>query len=210
MRPLIVAPLVTAALAATAAAAEAQQPSAGALLQRLEQAHRGRTADERPAVEAILEQASSAAPARVDSLLSGLQQLAVASDSRRVRTVAVTALATAGGEDRPAPAAGVVERLMEVYRTADDALIRAEALALVAHQADRAAAVQALRGVATQEPAELRADDAGRCAIWGLASMDAEDTLRELHRSGAVREAEARRALQVIADSLGWESAAGL
>ena len=210
MRLLIVAPLVTSALVASASSAAAQQPSADALLQRLEQAHRDRTADEQPAVAAVLEQAASAAPARVDSLLSGLQRLATGSDSRRVRTVAVTALATAGGEDRPSPAAGVVARLMDVYRTADDALIRAEALALVAHQADRAAAVQALRGVATQEAAELRADDAGRCAVWGLASLDAEDTLRELHRTGAVREAEARRALQVIADSLGWERAGGL
>ena len=115
---------------------------------------------------------------------------------------AVDVLAASGrreGGGKPYP--GAYPRLLRIVETADDTGLRGRALFAIAHQPDTAQALRMLRSVAvSNNPAAMMAvrDLAGYLGERGLG------VLRELHKSGEVKDLWAQRELAHNARKYGW------
>jgi hypothetical protein len=142
--------------------------------------------------------------ARIDSVLTALELLAVSSDHARTRSVAAVTLSTAGDQSLPNPLPGVADRLIRIYRRSEDPLVRSTLIGLpLTRQADRSRVVNFLASIAVEPSLETRnhwGDNSAR-AVQNLALMGESGSreLRRLYQSGQVQSPEARRVLDVLA-----------
>jgi hypothetical protein len=105
--------------------------------------------------------------ARVDSVIDGLERIALASGSQFVRGQAVAALSMAGSDDAPIP--GVFERAINIYNRSDSHQVRGMIIGYMSHQRDRAKALSFLRSVAMEDPEQT--DDLPFLAVNTLSEM---------------------------------------
>lgn len=140
------------------------------------------------------------AQATVDSILSGLENLALNADVQRVRTAAATSLVFTGDTRRPDHLPGAFARSMRVYRQSRDPLVRATMLPILPFYAEQGQVVAFLKSVATQSPSEQDYPDASSQAISALTYMGQEGraALRELHESKGVRDPAAEALLRYV------------
>ncbi|MBB4637772.1 hypothetical protein [Longimicrobium terrae] len=147
-----------------------------------------------------------AAPARRDSLLNGLQRLALESDDPNVRLDATNYFGTAGSWRQRI---SIVEGLRRIYQSRDSLRLRSMVLDKMPQQADRAAAVGFLRSVAA-EPDLNGTDpihglftngDRRTQALARLSEMgeDGAAALRAMHRSGEAKSPQAKIILNDMA-----------
>ncbi len=140
-------------------------------------------------------------PVVVDSILDGLERLALTSDNQRVRIAAAIWLGTPGEMDPPRP--GIVDRLSRVYRTCDDQAVRRALVGPAFSQRDTAAALQFLEMVARDDRPEDRGSDEppARGAVQYLARLGPRGraVLERLQREGGVKNPVARANLNYLA-----------
>jgi hypothetical protein len=132
---------------------------------------------------------------KLDSVLDGLEKLALTAESEFVRGSAAASLASAGTADNPLP--NVLERIIAVYRRADDPLVRRMILGRMNIQKDRSRAIAFLRTVATESSANEDYEDASWEAVSMLNLMGSEGraVLIDLRDKGALRTPKARGAV---------------
>jgi hypothetical protein len=118
----------------------------------------------------------------------------------RVASAAIVAIGTAGSSQEAHPAPGQTARLLRIYHAAGDEGRRYGVLSQLGNATDRPRAVAFLRGIATQPPTGDD-DPLVVASIRALALLGDEGaaTLRELHRANAVRDPNARFALEAFA-----------
>lgn len=153
---------------------------------------------------------SNSPPARKDSLIDGLERLALTSSFRNVRHIATARIAVAGQVGRPvAPRAGLLSRLQRIYWGNTAWLVRSTILDSMPLQAERRAAAAFLRSVAA-EPDTSSAmgphgyfshGDLRTHALARLAEMGEEGraVLQAMHRSREARSPQARLVLDDMA-----------
>jgi hypothetical protein len=146
---------------------------------------------------------------RVDSLLNGLERLALTDGDERVRQAASSLFLMAGEQDTPHPVLGLVPRIGRIYRANPaGGIVRFTIRHHMPLQADRRAAATLLRSIA----AELGSnpgpdvDDMGNPrieALAGLRQMGAEGraALQAMHRSGEARAPRVRTILREMAQA---------
>ena len=127
----------------------------------------------------------------VDSVLAGLENLALNGDPDLVRGEAAMALSLAGSEKHPI--AGLFEKVVQVYQRSNSHLVRVTVIRYVARGQDRARAIEFLKSTATT-PAPPRFDAAPFLAAQELSFMGAEGRaiLSKLYANGAIRDVRAR------------------
>ena len=144
--------------------------------------------------------------ARRDSLLDGLERLALTSDSEHVRHSATSNFAVAGTTEVPFPKEGIVPRLMRIYQSKNAPLVQLSIRNYLPVQADRPAAAALLRSIAAgPDPfAGQRPDPIGDDrveALHRLSEMGEEGraVLQAMHRNGEARSPWARTVLEQMA-----------
>jgi HEAT repeat protein len=137
--------------------------------------------------------------ADVQSLLQGLEQLALTATPPRLRAEAAFRLSIPGSHRTSRPLPGMFARLERVYRASSDPLVRSVVVDAMGDLADRREAVAFLEQVAAQHPPAF-AGAAGR-AMASLLTMGDEGRagLKRLHETGAVRDPEAKGDLATLA-----------
>ena len=163
----------------------------------------GSVGESRAILRQLKETRSDAALGAVaDVLMDYIVSKASPTVSLSARQNALDVLAASGRRDgggKPFP--GAYPRLVRIVESADDSGLRASALFHIAHQPDTAQALRMLRGVAVSnnEVAMVAVRDlAGYLGDRGLA------VLRELYRSGEVKDLWAQRELAHNARKYGW------
>lgn len=141
--------------------------------------------------------------AYVDSLLVGLEQIALTSDDESLRTRATSKLVgTASDRYGMVPIPGAMQRIRRIYRQTSDPAVRSLIVASLSRVADRTAAVAWLREIARQGPKTEDFPDAAHQAITTLIATGEEGraVLRELHRNRAsLPDPKVRVDLEVLA-----------
>jgi hypothetical protein len=148
--------------------------------------------------------------ARQDSLLNGLERLAVTSNDSNVRRRAAYWIAFAGTGGRAvSPVKGVCSRLARIYRARDDAGVRLAIRNGMPLQAERRAAAAFLRSLAVEPDSSggngvegyFSIGDPRTEALARLAEMGEEGraVLQAMHRSGEARSPQARMILDDMA-----------
>lgn len=130
--------------------------------------------------------------ATLDSVVDGLERLALESKSDLVSSSAAAALASAGSTDRPLP--GSLQRTLAVYKRSGSGLVRRVVLGLMYNQHDRAGAIVFLKSVASQDPARPDFADAPLEAVSTLSYMGLQGriALSELRSQGVLRDPAAK------------------
>lgn len=146
---------------------------------------------------------------RQDSLLHGLERLALTSDNANVRQLATIKIATAGDIGRTPARTGVLPRLLRIYRTDRSWIVRALIRDQLPRQAERRAAAAFLRSVAAEPDSSAGMGPHGYFshgdprieALARLAEMGEEGraVLQAMHRSGEARSPQARITLDGMA-----------
>jgi hypothetical protein len=148
--------------------------------------------------------------ARRDSVLDGLESMALTSESRETRQAAALYLAVAGESERTPPMAGIVERLLRIYRGNPTWLVRSTVMDQLPRQHERHAAAAFLRTVAAERDTSTRVSpvhghftqgDLRTAALARLAEMgdDGRAVLQAMHRNGEARSPQARIVLDDMA-----------
>lgn len=176
-------------------------PAVPVMLARLDSDHPGPSG---PAagIGAVLRHADRLPVAMIDSVLDGLQRLALTSPRPEVRTHAVGLLATAGKHWPKARSLQAGNRLAAIYRGTSDPDLKALLVGLsLAWLAEPGPALPVLRDVATQAESRQDFPEASVWAVESLARMGdpGRAVLRDLHRRGAVRSVAARSRLDALA-----------
>lgn len=191
---------LTASLAPTASAQDRPaKGSAAAVLARFERAYRtdSATTDANGQLRTLLWSGDRSRPAFTDSLLSGLENLALKSEDRDIRVNATTTLASAGYQvDHPVP--NVFDRVARIYRSTDDWSVRMHIILSSSWMAERSKAIRLLKSVAAQHGTSRDYEDAPWHAVGSLHKMGAEGrvALRDLQRQGTVRDPKAQGFVQ--------------
>jgi len=110
--------------------------------------------------------------ARVDSVIDGLERLALSADPQFVGSSAAAALTIAGAAESALP--GIFGRVLSVYRRSSSAVVRGMILQCMYYENDRGRAIAFLKSVAAQDPANRDFDGAPFMAAMALREM-AED-----------------------------------
>jgi hypothetical protein len=134
--------------------------------------------------------------------MRGLEHLALNPASpQRLRASAVMNLALLGSRRKSHPVAGTFDRLQRIYQQTKDPTARALVVVGMSDVVERAKALRFLEAVAAQEPAKADFPGAASRALGSLLAMDDEgrSVLQRLHRTGAVRDPEARMELATLA-----------
>lgn len=123
----------------------------------------------------------------VDSVIAGLEMLAVSAEPELVRSEAAVALASAGSDDHPIP--GVFEKKVQLYQRSNSNLVRGMIIAYIDSGQERTRAIDFLKATATS-PAPPRFDAAPFLAAQHLSFMGAEGRaiLTELYASGRLKD----------------------
>lgn len=131
--------------------------------------------------------------ALVDSLVLGLEQLALTGAHENIRSAAVSTLVFMG-RDLP----DGTERVIRIFERSNDQRVRGNVLVLLPMTSQKSRALGFLRRVAVRSGGP---QDEPAKAITSLAHLgsDGQAVLRELHASGAVRSQEARSRLTALA-----------
>jgi hypothetical protein len=131
----------------------------------------------------------------------GLEQLALTSDSPRLRTSSTFSLSQLGSRGRPHPVAGTMERLERIYQRSTDPAVRSMVVVSLYDVSERPEALAFLERVAKQAPGNQDFPGAASRALGSLVLMGDEGraVLRRLHQTGAVRDADARLELDNLA-----------
>lgn len=143
----------------------------------------------------------------VDSLLNGLENLAVHHPVETVRNLATLWIAQAGEAERQTPHPRVMDRLTRIYDQSRDRKPDYVLIASVRKQADSTAAIAFLRRVASEpdrhaEPGHAHeVHTSASLAVHTLAQMGdrGRGVLRELHVQGRVTDPFARGVLNRLA-----------
>jgi hypothetical protein len=151
----------------------------------------------------------AASPAARDSLLDGLERLAVASDHPQVAFFAAEVMVEAGSREQLRPLAGIVPRLERIYRGTGSGYVRRGIRGRAYLLADRPSAARLLASIAVGAGSA----DAGQVDFGGVDSPRLEalrelavmgtagrDALMDLHRRDAVRDPLARDFLRQLAN----------
>lgn len=186
------------------------------LLRQLDQGTRGQlpkynqSATE-SAIEEIVEHRGRLPRARVDSVLTGLEQLA-RSDNEEVRLSAIMLLAGFGrASSTRQPLPGMYARLARVYETTRDAQLRAIIVEAIPRLAEREQALPFLIALANAPAAQRPFPGADIVAIRALSHTgDAGvSALRRLYERGElrdVRDVETQVLLDNLARTRGWSA----
>lgn len=150
-----------------------------------------------------------ASGARRDSLLNGMERLALTGRTRDIRHAGALYLAVAGTFDMPTPARGVVARLVRTYRVQDDPAVRLTIRNQLPLQVERPAAAAFLRAIAAEPDSSsgrgphgyFSHGDPRTEALARLAEMGevGRAVLQAMHRSGEARSPQARITLDNMA-----------
>lgn len=126
--------------------------------------------------------------ARVDSVINGLETLALTAESQDVRTQAAAALGLGASAQRGL--AGMFDRELRVYRNSTSGLVRGVILHFMSDQTERERAILFLRSIATQGPEHQDFDGAPLIAATKLSEMGAEGrgVLADLHEKQLLRD----------------------
>jgi hypothetical protein len=135
----------------------------------------------------------------LNSVIEGLQEVALSQRSPRLRAVAIMYLASSGSRDALHPRPGTVARLERIYRQSNNALVRASVVTGLARSAEHHEALAFLEDVAARESQDF--PGAPQAALTAIASHADEGTglLRRLHQAKAVHDPQARLWLDQVA-----------
>jgi len=147
---------------------------------------------------------------RQDSLLTGLEQLALKSVDTKVQQAAALEIAAAGEIGRgPPPIPNALPRLVRIYRRHDDPALRLTIRNQMPLQVERRAAAAFLRSIAAEPDTSAGTGPHGYFshgdprteALARLAEMGEEGraVLQAMHRSGEARSPQARIMLDNMA-----------
>jgi hypothetical protein len=140
--------------------------------------------------------------AKVDSVLDGLERLALGSAVATVRRSATSTLGLAGYKQLPDRVEGIVLRLEGLYHASADGVVRTIIVAGMDRQGETGAAIDFLKRAAQDSRPGDSDDPPARWAVETLARMDTEEAravLHELHTAGAAQHPAARGYLRYIA-----------
>jgi len=137
--------------------------------------------------------------AEVNTVLQGLEDVALSSAPARSRAQAALLMATPGSTKVARPLAGVFPRLAQVYDRTTDPLVRSSVIAAMGLLADRRETTGFLEVVAKTEPP-------GGLAGRAVASLDVmgdegRAALKRLHDSKAMKDSEVQGDLERIANN---------
>jgi hypothetical protein len=129
--------------------------------------------------------------ARVDSILDGLEQIALTAEPRFTGSTAAAALAHAGSVEKAPP--GVFDREVRVYAKSKHPIVRLTILNTMFEQKERARALAFLKSVAAQRTDQQDFQDAAFTAAEGLSRMGADGraALIDLRGRGVIRDGNA-------------------
>ena len=144
-----------------------------------------------------------------DSVLGGLERLALSATNPPVRTAAALTIMSAASEDRPRPVPEVVTRLTRIYTQTSDPAVRSVMRGIAWRLADKPGALRLMRLIVLAEDSvQARRplsnfDDASaiREAIENLARFSPEGraTLADLHRGKRLRSYVGKERLEHLA-----------
>lgn len=182
-------------------------PSVERILHLLEEGYTENVRPQTAGLTQIMVFPDSFAPARVDSLLDGLERFAISSEHRRVQGVALFRLSQGGMESSARTIPGIAARLVRIHENSSTPHIRDEAVTMLGEQVERDVAVAALLRIAVRDSAQQRSPEGALRAVWSLTRLgpEGEAALRMLHARGLVREPRARHSMREIAIRRGWE-----
>jgi hypothetical protein len=137
--------------------------------------------------------------ANLDSVLEGLERVALTGTSSSLRAEAALSLSLPGSRRALRPRSGTVARLERIYRRSDNPEVRGAIIAGLAHSVEQARALAFLEDVATEEPADYPG-----AALDALAAISAHEkqgsgVLKRLHETGVVHDQHARQWLDLVA-----------
>lgn len=141
-------------------------------------------------------------PLLLEEALDSLQALAIDGD-RPMRRGATIQLGIAGSAREGLPAVpGILDRLLQVYRSADNSLVRSLVAGAMIHLPERSRVAQFLAGLASQEPGHQEFTGAAHRGVYLLSQIgpEGERELRRLWEEGLVRDSRARLELAVLAE----------
>jgi hypothetical protein len=135
----------------------------------------------------------------MESLVRGLEQLALTGSPPRLRAEAAFALSIPGSRGAAQSISGTFARLKRVYDSSSDPLVRSVLVGVMGDLTDQRQAALFLERIAKQERADF--PESQRRALESLMRMDEEGcaVLKRLHESGAVRDPEAKLTLAYLA-----------
>jgi hypothetical protein len=193
------AAFVSVLLGATPALAQRRDPAQllSAYVQE-RQTPRGQSSAFRDLVHAVNNHGDYPA-ADLESVLRGLEEVALTGMPPRFRAEAASLLTVPGSSRAVHPLRGRFSRLERVCRESTDPVVRIVLIRGMGDQVDRREAAGFLEGVATRDSAGFAPEP--RYAIKELLRMDEEGrrVLKQLHDRDAVRNPEAKAMLAVLA-----------
>jgi hypothetical protein len=161
------------------------------------------------ALQEVVEHRDSLSGATLDSLLSGLSHLA-GSENQRVRSRAVDLLASYGDPNVVStPLDGVLARLIRIYDSTSDEMIRGHVIVAIPDLHERNAALPFLRGIVTgTSPARLYEGSSDE-AVRALEQLGrpGKALLRQLYESNrivGIRDVDTGLWLRDLAVANGW------
>jgi hypothetical protein len=194
-----------------AAPVSGQAPAVGVgvaeALARFEEANTDWASPDRAAREGALlnmvYRAGKLPVAKADSVLDGLERLALGSAVATVRHSATSTLGLAGYKQLPDRVEGIVSRLEGLYQASEDGVVRTIIVAGMDRQGETGAAIDFLKRAAQDSrPGDSEIESPARWAVETLARLDTEEAravLHDLHTAGAAKHPAARRYLRYIA-----------
>jgi hypothetical protein len=137
--------------------------------------------------------------ADLESLMRGLEELAVTGSTPRLRAQAAFSLALPGSKHAVHAVPGTFVRLERVYRRSTDPVTRSLLIDVMGDLTEQREAAAFLERLAKQERADFA--EAQYKAIQSLRRLDEEGraVLKKLHDTGAVTEAKAKLTLAALA-----------
>jgi hypothetical protein len=140
---------------------------------------------------ALLSHPEKYSHATIDSLIDGVEQLALTSRSKFTRTTATVALANAAAADNPRPR--TFDRLLALYHRTSDELVRRTVVHEMSYQRQQTQAIAFLKSVATASPKQQDFTQASVSAVSTLSRMGpvGRAALVELRDKNLLRDARA-------------------
>lgn len=125
---------------------------------------------------------------RVDSVIDGLERLALTAESEDVARSAAAAVASAGATKRGM--SGILDRTLRIYKHSSSLRVRATIVHFMRDQGDRDRAIAFLRSVAAQDSEQQDFDGAPFLAAMALSEMGVEgrSVLSELRQKRLLRD----------------------